>query len=647
MQQAFSTTGTEGTSDTDDETSITESANEVDTKRSSSKTCATPSSSIDDKRPVSSAADGTCPPQDATANNTTKPPSSAKCPATSEITWAPDKQMGARANGQEVTTSDDDDTSVESGYSFDRKASEASLMARKPNFERPQIPSASTFKYKPAFQKDSTQPRLRATAHPSRPLLGLVSRMYDIDGDGVLNETEMAMRDMDIENKGHLTKEQVYQIVKEQLETKYEVTQYKKVTLALTAFMVLLALSNFGTSFTSAILTKEINADPESGAVLVKGTGETIGFDTIGTTFDFVSLSDEEYSERRNRVLQEMSQDKMHSDHMHRHLGKMNGNAKIAFDEGKVLERDLIKIVEKCDGSATVNIRRLWSNADGSADYDYDTLCGPGTTVTKKERAKRTKKKSNVRTVTQQIVFKKGPRRDTGGEEEVVVFTCNKGWCHGSGSMLQQSEGHPCTIQRGNDECTEGLLCYAGEAITSGTGVCTRFARNRKVGQMCDLALGLDACTAGSTCVGNINSKMVVLDDVSGKVKGMGTCTKTAVKAMFGQICDASYGKDSCLEGLVCMDLKGRLLNGKGNGVCGRVATPAINYSGSTWYVDYNLGPQGQGQCVRDCPLGKFNNCGGNAENYDELYTSWQECCKEKLWWVNTSECVPDWPVVD
>ncbi|KAL7519242.1 hypothetical protein ACHAWX_004027 [Stephanocyclus meneghinianus] len=637
--QVQSSTITQDTSDTEDDTSTTGSPDEIVPETSGSTNAAMSRASYDSEgNPL--------------LNGTANPPSalrsSAHPRANADILSSLEKHIAARVNGQTETTSDDDDSSADSRYSDKFTTHETSLMARKKFSESPPTPSASSFKYRTAYKKELLGESYFRPRRLTIRKLSDVSKAYDLDGDGVLNTTEQAMRDMDIENKGHLTKEQVYEIVKEQLETKYEVTQYKKVTLALTAFMVLLALSNFGTSFTSAILTKEVNADQESGAVLIKGTEETIGFDTIGTTFDFISLSDEEYVERKNRVLQEMSQDEMHPDHMHRHLGRTSGNAKIAFDQGKVLERDLLKIVERCDCSATLNIRRLWSNVDGSADYEYDTICGPDTTVIKKERAKRTKKKkSSLKSVTQQIVFKKGPRKDKNKEEEVVVFNCDKGWCHGSGSILQQSEGHPCTIQRGNDECAEGLLCYAGEAITSGTGVCTRFARNRKVGQLCDLSLGLDACIAGSTCVGNINSKLVVLDDVSGKVKGMGTCTPTTMKALFGQICDASYGIDSCLDGLVCMDLKGKVLNGKGNGVCGRVDTSPINFSGARWYVDYDLGPQGQGQCVRDCPMDKFNNCGGNAQNYDEFYSTWQECCKEKLWWVTTSQCVPDWPVVD
>ncbi|KAL3804872.1 hypothetical protein HJC23_006644 [Cyclotella cryptica] len=419
-------------SDTDTDTSTTNSREEFVSEPSGSTNLAMPRSSYDMKDHGISAAAVADPPEKeltSAGKQLSALRSSADRRVNPEILYAKAKCIGKRATAHDVTTHNHDDSSSDSECANNYKTSKTYLMATKKSSEQPQTPSASTFKYKPASKNESLGDSHFKQRHHANRKLSDISKAYDLDGDGVLNETEQAMRDMDIENKGHLTKEQVYQIVKEQLETKYEVTQYKKVTLALIAFMVLLALSNFGTSFTSAILTKEINADPESGAVLVKGTGEMIGFDSIGTTFDFVSLSDEEYSERRNRVLQEMYQDEEHPDHMHRHLGKMNGNAKIAFDQGKVLERDLIKIVEKCDGSATVNIRRLWSNADGSADYDYDTLCGPGTTVTKKERAKRTKKKkSNLKTVTQQIVFKKGPRRDTGGEEEVVVFTCNKGW---------------------------------------------------------------------------------------------------------------------------------------------------------------------------------------------------------------------------
>ena len=47
------------------------------------------------------------------------------------------------------------------------------------------------------------------------------------------------------------------------------------------------------------------------------------------------------------------------------------------------------------------------------------------------------------------------------------------------------------------------LYCYGGSIdVEFGTGVCTRFAPRVRSGQVCDLALGADACQQGYYCVG-------------------------------------------------------------------------------------------------------------------------------------------------
>jgi hypothetical protein len=220
---------------------------------------------------------------------------------------------------------------------------------------------------------------------------------------------------------------------------------------------------------------------------------------------------------------------------------------------------------------------------------------------------------------------------------------------YASGSILQQPEGHPCTVSRGHEECQPGLLCYAGESITYGTGVCTKFATNRKPGQFCDISYGLNACDDSSMCEGNIKSGTVFVDEDSGKVVGMGTCSSAlTMRARFGEMCDASHGNDACLDGYVCMDLKGKIIQGKkGKGVCGQKVVREVNYKGARWYVDYDRGINGEGLCVRDCPLGNFNNCGGNAAGHDEYFATWGDCCAQKLWWMNKASCVVDWPVVE
>ena len=49
--------------------------------------------------------------------------------------------------------------------------------------------------------------------------LSTVSRMYDVDGDGVLDEAEQQMRNMDKSGRGHLSNETVYKMMQEQMQT--------------------------------------------------------------------------------------------------------------------------------------------------------------------------------------------------------------------------------------------------------------------------------------------------------------------------------------------------------------------------------------------------------------------------------------------
>jgi Ca2+-binding EF-hand superfamily protein len=45
--------------------------------------------------------------------------------------------------------------------------------------------------------------------------LSRVSKMYDINGDGVLDEAERAMRELDETGRGYLTNEKVYELMSE------------------------------------------------------------------------------------------------------------------------------------------------------------------------------------------------------------------------------------------------------------------------------------------------------------------------------------------------------------------------------------------------------------------------------------------------
>ena len=53
----------------------------------------------------------------------------------------------------------------------------------------------------------------------------------------------------------------------------------------------------------------------------------------------------------------------------------------------------------------------------------------------------------------------------------------------------------------------------------------------------------------------------------------------------------------------------------------------------SKWYVDWT-----SYSCVQDCEGG--NPCGGHAENWDELYSSKEKCCRAKLPWMRLRACL-------
>lgn len=470
------------------------------------------------------------------------------------------------------------------------------------------------------------------------------------------------MRELDTDNKGHLSKEQVYEIVKEKMEDELDMKHYRRLMWWMMGLLAMLSVCGLGTSLASATLAKETNTDTETGAVIIKGTQDVVAYDSYGDTLEFGELDDAEYNQRKLQVLKEMEDDEYVEEHSHRRLANRIGGEVIIFDQGKISERDLEKIVIKCEKGHVVNIERSWRLADGTKDVDYDTICGPEFTVIAKKgpRKKKNNKKVNVRsTALEQIVFKKvvakkGPRKDQ--EEQLVSFSCNKGDCYASGTILQQAEGHPCNIERGHEECSQGLLCYGGEKVTFGAGVCTRFAKNRKPGQFCDLSYGLKACTGSNICVASSTKKGKSFPSpvyVDGGYIGIGTCSNNVLlrRSSFNQVCDAAYGNDSCLAGYVCMDNKGRVLS-SGTGVCGQTKVREINYRQARWYVDYDARRgwtenHGQGHCVRDCPFGLFNNCGGDGASHDEFYTSWSECCKQKLWWINEDHCVGEWPILE
>jgi len=133
-----------------------------------------------------------------------------------------------------------------------------------------------------------------------RRRLSIVSQQYDIDGDGVLDEAELAMRNLDKSGRGFLTNEKVYALMTEQLAMQSKIFQFKKIIIGLSAFIFVLALSNLATSFASAVLAKDTAS--EGGLLVDKETREAVA--TSQATKMFAIGEGGSDDERRVRKLQ-------------------------------------------------------------------------------------------------------------------------------------------------------------------------------------------------------------------------------------------------------------------------------------------------------------------------------------------------------
>jgi hypothetical protein len=127
--------------------------------------------------------------------------------------------------------------------------------------------------------------------------LSTMSLMYDIDGDGELDEAEQAMRDMDTDNLGHLTNEKVYKVMMDQLKLQQEVFSLKRMSIALVMVIALLSVATLGTSFAAATLAKDTNI--VNGNLVVKADGGLVATRSRGS--QLIATVEASFLERRRR----------------------------------------------------------------------------------------------------------------------------------------------------------------------------------------------------------------------------------------------------------------------------------------------------------------------------------------------------------
>jgi hypothetical protein len=113
--------------------------------------------------------------------------------------------------------------------------------------------------------------------------LSVTSRKYDVDGDGQLDEAEQNMRDMDTDNRGYLTNEEVYKVMVEQMKLQREVFSLKRLAMVFLVVMVFLSLATLATSFAAATLAKD--TDVKNGVLVKKDSNVAIATSTADKTF--------------------------------------------------------------------------------------------------------------------------------------------------------------------------------------------------------------------------------------------------------------------------------------------------------------------------------------------------------------------------
>jgi hypothetical protein len=129
--------------------------------------------------------------------------------------------------------------------------------------------------------------------------LSKVSMMYDVDGDGELDEAEQTMRDMDKDGLGYLSNEKVYEVMLKQMKLQQEVFSLRRLALVFVAVLFFLSLATLATSFVAATLAKDTNV--VNGNLVVKDGGGVVGTSTVATTFTLTESAGEGVNGRRTQ----------------------------------------------------------------------------------------------------------------------------------------------------------------------------------------------------------------------------------------------------------------------------------------------------------------------------------------------------------
>mmetsp|Transcript_30429 Transcript_30429/g.73401 ORF Transcript_30429/g.73401 Transcript_30429/m.73401 type:complete len:350 (+) Transcript_30429:198-1247(+) len=263
--------------------------------------------------------------------------------------------------------------------------------------------------------------------------LSTVSKMYDVDGDGKLDAAELAMRAMDKSGRGYLTNDTVYKMMKEQLETQKQLFHVKRVMIVLLALVFILAVSNLGTSFAAAALSKD-TATSSSAQIVDKKTDEELSTQSSTNLFEFQRAMITPDGRRR------LVCDKTEGGDVDCALSGSEPDGDGGSSSSVLtIDADMCKkVLRKCKRGNTVTLTRLWRNDDRS-DYEVCPYSG-------------TLSKHNKSTLTNH------------NGDTFVIEPIEGGHCRISGDVVLQQEGGICDVE---NDCASGLGCKKVEKFIS------------------------------------------------------------------------------------------------------------------------------------------------------------------------------------
>lgn len=123
--------------------------------------------------------------------------------------------------------------------------------------------------------------------------LSAVSKKYDMGDKGFLTPAEQKAREMDTENQGKLSVEQLTELIHETMNEDKRNDRLRLMSVAFFGAVFILALSNLGTAFLAARLARDVDVDSSTGRMTVRGESD-IAVATIsgGQFFTFKKTTD-------------------------------------------------------------------------------------------------------------------------------------------------------------------------------------------------------------------------------------------------------------------------------------------------------------------------------------------------------------------